>query len=197
MYYRPASLCHEHNLPIAVAVTTCQVHVSQQHYWRRLWCWDCVAAVYLASVNLDILSGRRTAGREFTWSAILGVCQVHNITRAPYDVSAVVRNLISHSPPQFVLQKMSWRHCLKNRPMANFSVLFLWLLCLTCFITLLQHVWGQSAPCCLVNVNVKQFRIFVCVKKWPNIRILVRSSKCSISASLVNSSSKLCAAEAK
>jgi len=35
----------------------------------------------------------------------------------------------------------------------NSRLLFLWLLCLNYFITLLQHVRGQSALCCQINVN--------------------------------------------
>jgi len=34
----------------------------------------------------------------------------------------------------------------------NSRLLFLWLLCLNYFITLLQHVRGQSALCCQINV---------------------------------------------
>jgi len=37
------------------------------------------------------------------------------------------------------------------------SIIFLWLLCLNCFITLLQHVRGQSALCCQINVCMYVF----------------------------------------
>jgi len=49
----------------------------------------------------------------------------------------------------------------------NSRLLFLWLLCLNYFITLLQHVRGQSALCCQINVCM-----YVC-KDWSVIREFV------------------------